>query len=401
MKKHAKKLVVGLLLLAVAAAGGYYWMNRPAEAPPTAPVVREDLEDMVEEIGEIVTDNHRQVVAHLPGRIGNLEVEPGDEVNAGDLLVEIDSSDWRTALNRLEDELAAARSTYQVAMDSAHRGSQQAQAALELAEKQWEESRKQLDRVQALYDAGAVSQQELIAAQLEETNLASAVEQAALSLEASEDALSPAARGSYEAGIRQLEREREHLRTQQDSYFVEAPVGGTILARHVEAGAYVQPGELLLELGDLKQLYITADLLAREMSGVAPGMAVRVIHRDLGTDPVKGHIRKVHPTAFAKVSELGIEQRRVRIEVAVDQVDPQWRPGYEVDVEIIRETRENALTVPERAVFWLEGEEHVFIWDNEEAVLRQVTTGLSTRNRTEIIAGLSEGELVLTEPENQ
>ncbi|SMP52244.1 efflux RND transporter periplasmic adaptor subunit [Anoxynatronum buryatiense] len=401
MKKHAKKLVVGLLLLAVAAAGGYYWMNRPAEAPPTAPVVREDLEDMVEEIGEIVTDNHRQVVAHLPGRIGNLEVEPGDEVNAGDLLVEIDSSDWRTALNRLEDELAAARSTYQVAMDSAHRGSQQAQAALELAEKQWEESRKQLDRVQALYDAGAVSQQELIAAQLEETNLASAVEQAALSLEASEDALSPAARGGYEAGIRQLEREREHLRTQQDSYFVEAPVGGTILARHVEAGAYVQPGELLLELGDLKQLYITADLLAREMSGVAPGMAVRVIHRDLGTDPVNGHIRKVYPTAFAKVSELGIEQRRVRIEVEVDQVDPQWRPGYEVDVEIIRETRENALTVPERAVFWLAGEEHVFVWENEEVIPRQVTTGLSTRNRTEIITGLSEGELVLTEPENQ
>ena len=322
-------------------------------------------------------------------------------MSAGEVLVEIDSSDWRTALNRLEDELAAARSTYQVAMDSAQRGVLQAQASLELAEKQWEESRDQLERVQALFNAGAVSQQSLIAAQLEETALAAALEQAALSLAAAEDAMSPAARGTYEAGIRQLEREREHLRTQQDSYFVAAPVSGTILARHVEAGAYVQPGELLMEIGDLNRLYITADLLAREMSGVAPGMAVRVIHRDLGTDPVRGVIRKVHPTAFAKVSELGIEQRRVRIEVDVDQVDPLWRPGYEVDVEIIRETREQALTVPERAVFWLSGEEHVFVWENETIVPHQVTTGLSTRNRTEIVAGLSEGQLVLTEPENQ
>ena len=77
MKKHGKKLVVVLVLVVLVAAGGYYWMNRPAEVPPTAPVVREDLEDLVEEIGEIVTDNHRLVVAHLPGRIGNLEVTPG------------------------------------------------------------------------------------------------------------------------------------------------------------------------------------------------------------------------------------------------------------------------------------------------------------------------------------
>jgi len=401
MKKHAKQLILGIILLAVMGGGAYYWMNRSVEEPPTTLVIRETLEDLAEEIGEIAADNRRLVVAHLPGKIGDLKVEPGDVVNAGDLLVEIDSSDWRTALNRLTDELAAARSSYQFAMDSARRGEQQAQSRLDLAVSQWEEAQKQLERIQALYDAGAVSQQELTAAQLEETALAAAVEQAELAVASAGDALSPAARGSYEAAIRQLEREREHLRSQQDSYLVETPVSGTILTRHVEPGAYVQPGQTLMEIGDMNQLYVTVNLLAREMAGIDPGMPVRVIHRDLGTDPVSGRIRKVHPIAFARISELGIEQRRVQVEIEVDHVDPHWRPGYEVDVEIIRETRENALTIPERSVFWAEGREQVFVWENDQAVQRQVVTGLTARNRVEIISGLSEGERVLTEPENQ
>ena len=401
MKKHKMKLIVGIVLLAVVAAGAFYWMNRPVEEPPMVQVQRETLEELAEEIGEIVTEDYRQVVAHLPGRIGQLSVEPGDRVMTGDLLVEIDSSDWRTSVNQVEEQLRAARSTYQQAMDSGRRQQQQAQSALEVALRQWEEVQERKERITSLHEAGAVSQQELDLVQLEESLAAAAVEQAELVLAAAGDTLSPASRGSFEATIRQLESQREHLMTQQDSYLVTAPVGGTILHRHIEPGAFVQPGQLLMEIGDVQQLYVKADLLAREMAGVQEGMAVRVIHRDLSHEPVTGRIRKVYPTAFSKISELGIEQRRVQIEIEVDQVDPLWRPGYEVDVEVIKDTRENTLTVPERAVFWTNGKEHLFIWENNQAVLREVTTGLTAQNRIEILSGIDEGDYVLTEPENQ
>lgn len=400
-KKHGKKLMLGIILLAVMAAGAFYWMNRSVEEPPMVQVERETLEELAEEIGEIVTEDYRQVVAHLPGRIGQLNVEPGDQVLAGDMLVEIDSSDWRTSVNQVDEQLRAARSKYQQAMDSGRRQQQQAQSALEVALSQWEEVQERKERITALHEAGAVSQQELKVVQLEESLAAAGVEQAELALAAAGDALSPASRGSFEANIRQLESQREHLMTQQDSYLVTAPVSGTILHRHVEPGAFVQPGQMLMEMGDLNKLYVKADLLAREMAGVEEGMAVRVIHRDLGTDPARGTIRKVYPTAFSKVSELGIEQRRVQIEIEVEQIDPLWRPGYEVDVEVIKDTRENTLTVPERAVFWTNGKEHLFVWENDQAVLREVTTGLTAQNRIEILSGIDEGDYVLTEPENQ
>lgn len=401
MKKHVKKVIVGVVVLAVVTAGAFYWKNRPVEEPPMVQVQRETLEELAEEIGEILIDGHRQVVAHIPGRIGQLAMELGDRVMAGDLLVEIDSSDWRASLNLMEEQLRAARSTYQQAMDSGLRQEQQAQSVLEVANRQWEEVQERKERVKALHGAGALSQQELNLVLLEESLAAAAVEQAELSLAAAGDALSPASRGTFEATIRQLEIQRENLLTHRDSYLVRAPIGGTILHRHVAPGAFVQPGQLLAEIGNLEQLYIKTGLLAREMAGVEEGMAVRVTHRDLGTEPVMGRIRKVHPTAYARVSELGIVQRRVPVEIAVDQLDPQWRPGFEVDVEVIKDTREHALTVPERAVFWKDGKEHVFVWKNGQAVLREVATGLTVKNRVEILSGLAEGDYVLTEPENQ
>ena len=81
-------------------------------------------------------------------------------------------------------------------------------------------------------------------------------------------------------------------------------------------------------------------------------------------------------------------------------MSPLWRPGYEVDVEIIRDTKPDVLVVPERSVFWTEGKEHVFIWEDGRTVLRPVSTGMAVRNRIEITEGVREGEQVLTEPEN-
>ena len=448
MMSKKRRIILGIVIAVVIIAGVVYWLARPGETPPTASVQLETLEDLAEEIGEIVSDHYRVVDARVPGSIRRINAEAGENVSAGFLLIEIDSNEWQAALDRVSAELQATSSAYQQAMESAARSrqqaqenlnlairqrdeaienarrqEQQAQLALELSLRRRDEAQAQLERMRVLHQAGAVSQQELAAAELEEAalsasaeearfalesaearleeaSLASSVEQARLAVAAAEDAMSPSARGTYEATIRQLETERQHLERQQDSWFVTAPLTGTVLVRHVEVGSFVQPGQPLIEIGTLGQLYVRTELLAREMSGITAGMPVRLIHRDLGTAPVTGTVRKVYPTAFVSISELGIEQRRVRVDIEIDRVDPQWRPGYEVDVEIIRDTRENVLTVPDRSVFFIDGESHVFVWANNQSELRSVETGLNAHNRTEIISGLSEGELVLIEPEN-
>ncbi|RQD72297.1 MAG: efflux RND transporter periplasmic adaptor subunit [Tindallia sp. MSAO_Bac2] len=396
--RKAMKAIIGVLLLAVMAAGAFFWMNRPEEPPITEAVQRENLESLVEEIGEIHTENRRLVVANRAGEIGLLAVTTGDEVETGTVLAEIDSSDWRLKINQLTDEISAMRSEYQQLLNESAREEERAASGLELSLKQLEEARDQKERVERLYEAGAATRQELTSAEMEETRLLNAVHQAELAVEAAKDAVSSSIQEAYLARIRQMEREKSHTESQREAYYIQAPVSGTILYKMVEEGAYVQPGQELYELGDVNSLYVTADLLAREMRGIEVGIPVRIIHRDLEAEAVKGHIRKIDPVAVATVSELGVEQRRVKVEIALENHVNEWKPGYEVDVEIIREVRENTLTIPERSIFWKDARPHVLVWEENEAVEREIETGLNSRGRMEIVSGLQEGEKVVLDP---
>ncbi len=397
-KRKAMKIIVGVVLIVVVAAGAFFWMNRPVEPPLTEAVKRENLESLIEEIGEIHTENRRRVVANHAGEIGRLAVETGDLTEIGTVLAEIDSSDWRLGIQQLTDEIAALRSEYQQMLDRSARETEQATTALELAERQLEEAQDQLNRLERLYEAGAETQQQFNTAELEVTTHENAVRQSRLAVKMAEDVASESAQEAYLAKIRQMEREKSHMENRRDGYYVQSPVTGTVLQKLVEEGDYVQPGQALYELGDVSNLYVTADLLAREMQDVEVGMPVRVIHRDLGTEAVYGEIRKIDPLAVTTVSELGVEQRRVRVEISLERQMEAWRPGYEVDVEIIREVREDVLTIKDRSVFWKDARQHVLIWKDNKSEEMEVETGLEVRGRTEIISGLEAGDLVVLDP---
>ena len=75
-------------------------------------------------------------------------------------------------------------------------------------------------------------------------------------------------------------------------------------------------------------------------------------------------------------------------------------PGYELDLDIIMERKENALIVPEDAVFEMDNKEYVFIVDNGKAALREVVTGIESQRLIQIIEGLKEGDLIILSPEN-
>ncbi|SDY63528.1 efflux RND transporter periplasmic adaptor subunit [Tindallia californiensis] len=400
MKKRKKKkqMVITLLLLTGLIGVVVFWINQPEERPVTVVVKKESMESLVEEIGELKAESRRRIVANRGGEIGKLPVKAGDWVDAGHVLAEIDHSDWRLKINQLTDEMNVQKNEYQQRITLSNRQQEKALASFELAEKELAEAIDYKHRIKKLYEAGAAPEQELTDAKLEVNVHENNVKQAALQVEAARDQISASVQESYLAKIRQLEREINHAEVQRNAYHVKAPVSGTVLRKLVEEGAYVQPGQDLYELGDLSKMYVAVDLLAREMKGIKEGMPVRVSHRDLGEGSVKGNLRKIEPVAVITVSELGVEQRRVRVEISLEGFFHDWRPGYEVDVEIIREVRENVLTIPERSVFWKDAEPHVLVWNGKEGEERRVELGMDSRGRVQVVAGLEEGEEVVRDP---
>lgn len=393
-KRKTAPYIMGALLILLATAV-YFWLSQPELEPWTEEVQRERVESLVEEIGEINAENRRKVVAKRGGEIRKMVVETGDLVEKGTVLVEIDSDDWRTSIQQRSDEISALRNEYQQFLDRGARAEEVEQKVLELAEKQLEEERDQLERIQTLYQAGAETLQQLKAVELEVARLENAVRQAELALKIAEEETSPSAQESYLARIRQLEREKNQLENRWDGYYVQAPVAGTVLRKLVEEGDYIQPGQALYEVGDLRNLYVTAELLTREMQGIELGMPVRIIHRDLGIEPVYGTLRKIDPLAVPILSELGVEQRRVKVEIVLKGQVESWKPGYEVDVEIIKQVQEEAMAIPEPSIFWKDEKPYVRIWKEGKVKERAIETGLEGQGRIEIISGLEVGDLVI------
>ena len=100
---------------------------------------------------------------------------------------------------------------------------------------------------------------------------------------------------------------------------IRSPIDGRVLRVFQESSAVVAPGASLLELGDPTDLEVEIDVLSRDAVKISPGALVYLEHWG-GNHTLQGRVRLVEPSAFTKISTLGVEEQRVNI--IVDLVDP-------------------------------------------------------------------------------
>jgi HlyD family secretion protein len=167
-----------------------------------------------------------------------------------------------------------------------------------------------------------------------------------------------------------------------------------------ESARTVPAGSPLLEVGDPTDLEVRIDVLSRDGVAITPGAQV-LLEQWGGEKPLEARVRLVEPSAFTKISALGVEEQRVY--VIADFVDsivarPTLGDGYRVEARIVRWAADDVLRVPAGALFQREGTWRTFVVDGNHAKLRTVKTGQSNGIETEIIEGLSEGDRVIIYP---
>jgi HlyD family secretion protein len=132
---------------------------------------------------------------------------------------------------------------------------------------------------------------------------------------------------------------------------------------------------------------------------VETGNVVRVFDKDSGIDDPKGKVSKVHLKAQDYLSDLGITQKRVRVEITLSQ-EKTPRLGSRVDVEITVDQKLNVLRVPDTAVFDFNDIPHVYLIENRKAKLREVSLGLEGEDYVEVLSGLEMEDEVILSPGN-
>jgi membrane fusion protein (multidrug efflux system) len=170
---------------------------------------------------------------------------------------------------------------------------------------------------------------------------------------------------------------------------VAAPFGGRITVRKIQTGQQVKPGDELFTLADFDPLVARIFLPEREVLDLAVGQPVRLALRAREDTRFDGRIRQISPVVDTASGTVKVTVEAVRPPASV-------RPGAFVTVEVLRETRRNAVLVPRPAVIRELQETFVFVADGKVARKRVVDVGLEEGDRLEIRAGLKAGEQVIT-----
>lgn len=176
---------------------------------------------------------------------------------------------------------------------------------------------------------------------------------------------------------------------------VISPVDGTVIEVNAENNFRVNLEKSLMKIADINSQLIKADISSYEIKNVKLGQKVTITSEALDKNSkIKGEIKKISSIAKSETGS-GYKDIVVGVEIEYNAKNSGLIPGYEVDIQIITDKKENIISIPSFAIIEEKGKSYVMIVDNEEKVIKkEVKTGLTNDTKTEI-TGLNEGERVI------
>lgn len=376
-------LVGGLILVALIVIG--LW---PRPIPVESGfVARGPLVVTVDEEGMTRVRNRYVVSAPIAGQLQRIDWKAGAPVEAGKTVLAVLESSGADFLDVRSLAQAGARvHASEAARDAAQAQRDRAIVAARLA-------RAEFDRAKTLRDQKVSSPQEFDLAEMKTETAAQDERAAEFNLKVADFELQQArallTRGQPNQGSDVL-----------PPFAITSPVSGKILRVFQESARVVPAGYSLMEVGDPTDLELRIEVLSRDGVAIKPGARV-VLERWGGDAPLQARVRLVEPSAFTKISALGVEEQRVY--VVADFMDPiDARPtlgdSYRVEARIVIWEKADALHAPAGALFQRDGVWQTFVIEGNRARLRIIKIGRTNGVETEILEGLKPGESLVVYP---
>jgi HlyD family secretion protein len=344
----------------------------------------------LDEEGETRVHDVYTLSAPVAGRVQRIVSHVGDPVTANEtVLAQIEPGDPSFLDPRSEAQARAAIQAAAAARDLAA-------AAVNDADAQYEFARAEYARMQELIVEGSVSKRDLDTAERDFKARRAGLDTARAALQIR----------NYELELARAQLVSP-LQTQGSSEScdcipITAPVSGRVLQIADRSERVVREGDMLMQIGDPRDLEIVVDYLSMDAVKIEAGQRV-IIDNWGGEVPLEGRVRLIEPFGFLKVSALGIEEQRVNviIDFASDEGWERLGHGYQVESKVVLWDADDILTVPLTALF-RDGENWaLFVEEDGRAGLRHVEAGRRNGIIAEIRDGLKAGERVVAHPSDR
>ena len=342
------------------------------------------VQETVMYTGAVYPYSEVTVYPRIAGQLGDYEIYPGDRVQKGQVLAQLDASERLTQLAEAQAETDVMR-TVLVANEM----------QLQEQEKEIERLKADLDYMQLkaqrfkdLAGGGAVSQNDYDVVASQVSAQESAISGARVKLLRMEAEL-----GRDRAMVTQSQAKAGTAAVLESYSDITAPISGIVQTRMADPGVVVQPNMGILKIGDYSQVRLRASVAQADAVGIGKGTQVVAQIPGAELAPITGEITSIFPDADPQT-------RTVMLEAVVSNPGDQLLSGQFLEMQIIKASKPAALSVPQIALHQFQGQPAVWVvqGSSEDAAAerRMVKRGVVSGDRVEITSGLQVGDRVVT-----
>lgn len=386
MKKKKKIIIIAgvVVIVAIIIVANILKSGEKAYKVQAEKVKKDDIISLVTANGQMTPKTDVKISAYVPAKIVKLPVKEGDLVKKGQLLVQLDQTEFKAAVNQAKAQLSSAQAN-----------SEQAELVY--------------DRQKGLFEKKLTSQEQYDAVSTE-LNLAQAqCDQSVANLEQAEYNLSKTT--------------------------ITSPMDGMVTALNAKEGEIVMigtmnnPGTVIMTISDMSETQAEVEVDETDVASVKVDQEAKIEIDAFPDTAFKGKVIEIGHTA--RISGLGTQDQVTNFLVKVMLMDtvPNIRPGMSASVEITTNSHPNVLNVPIQAVVMREEKadtlkekkkeegalasidsgktknekkkkakevEGVFVIKEGRAKFIEVKTGIADQQNIEIVSGLNENDQVVT-----
>jgi len=391
MAEHSKKkwivlgLAAGLTLLVIIVLAS----RGQAPAVPVVSVAREDLSASISSNGKVEPITATVARAQFPTFVEKVLASEGQSVHRGQLILTLDAADVRAQLAQARANLLAAQTDLQNARAGGPPDEVvQLQGDLQKALVSVANLERMQQALEQLVAKQAATQDELAQNQ-------AALAQARANLETLQQkkaTLAQRTTGSVESAglrVRQAQEQVRALEVKVRSATVTAAADGTLYSLPVRAGDYVKVGDTLAEMADLRHVRVRAFVDEPDLGWLETNQVVQVAWDAKPGRTWMGHTEMVPKQVVARGTRSVGE-----VLCSVDNGKIELLPNVNVEVRIMVRTRQGALVIDRSAVRFDSGKHFVFLFDGDKIHRREISVGVASATKYEVVAGLKDGDRV-------
>lgn len=385
--KHRVAFVLIGLVLAVILLAAFVSQRRGSIPVRVGKVERGDIQASISTNGKIEPQQNFEAHAAAPAIVKAIFVKEGDHVIAGQLLVQLDDAEARSAAARAQAQLSAAQADLTaVRSGGTHEEVLTTQAQLEKAQTELENATRNLSALEGLQKQGAAAPGEVDrakaqvkAAQTDYDLLRQKQKQRFSTQDVSKaEAAVDDAKAAYAAAEDVIQHSG-----------IRALRPGEVYSLPVKLGAFVNSGDLIVQVADLHNVLVRAFVDEPDIGRLARAQRVEVTWDAMPGRTWEGTVAGIPTTVTMRQTRTVGE-----ITANVNNQDLKLLPNINVSVTVITTEHKNALTLPREAVHQDDGETFVYQIVNGEIRKTAVQTSISNLTEIEITRGLNDGDTV-------